>query len=110
MADTGALYTAEILAHNRRPHNRGVPATANRVASGDNPQCGDRLTLYLDLRGGAIQDAGFEGSGCAIALASASLLTDAIKGLAVEGAEDLLRGLDRMFCAAADTDWEVEAL
>jgi nitrogen fixation NifU-like protein len=110
MADAGELYTPEILAHNRRPHNRGAPAAANRSANGDNPQCGDKLTLYLDLRGGAIQDAGFEGSACAIAVASASMLTDALKGLTVEGAEDLLRGLDQMFGAAADGNWEGDGL
>jgi SUF system NifU family Fe-S assembly protein len=110
MADAGELYTAEILAHNRRPHNRGMPAAANRRAEGDNPQCGDKLTLYLDLRGGVIQDAGFEGSACAIAVASASLLTDALKGLTVERVEDLLGGLDEMFSAAANDGWEGRGL
>lgn len=100
MAEIGELYTAEILEHNRRPHNRGVLAAANRSADGDNPQCGDRLTVYLELCEGVIRDASFEGPGCAIAQASASLLTDGIKGRTVAGAEELIAKLEEMMGSA----------
>lgn len=80
MSDLTDLYQAVILDHNKRPRNRGKPPQANRVATGDNPTCGDNCTVYLRVADDRIADIGFEGSGCAISQASASLMTTQLKG------------------------------
>lgn len=74
------LYRDVILDHNRRPRNFGPLEPANAGAEGVNPLCGDRLTLRLNLAGDRIADIRFEGQGCAISTASASLMTEAVKG------------------------------
>jgi nitrogen fixation NifU-like protein len=86
MSDLSDLYQEVILDHYRRPRNFGALAQATRVAIGHNPLCGDRLKVYLRLDGDRIADIAFEGSGCAISKASASLMTDAIKGRSVREA------------------------
>lgn len=78
--DLTELYQQVILDHNKRPRNRGKLPTANRVAHGDNPTCGDQCSVYLRLDGDRIADISFEGSGCAISQASASLMTTQVKG------------------------------
>ncbi len=80
MFDLKALYQEVIIDHNRKPRNCGKLAGADRIAEGYNPLCGDRLTVYLKLADGVIRDVSFEGSGCAISVASASLMTEALKG------------------------------
>jgi nitrogen fixation NifU-like protein len=80
MSDLSDLYQSVILDHNKRPRNRGKLPTASRVASGDNPTCGDQCTVYLRLNGDVISEITFEGSGCAISQASASLMTTQLKG------------------------------
>jgi nitrogen fixation NifU-like protein len=80
MSELSDLYQSVILDHNRRPRNHGKLPTANRVASGDNPTCGDNCTVYLRLEGEKIAEIMFEGSGCAISQASASLMTTQLKG------------------------------
>lgn len=80
MTDLRDLYQEVILDHGRRPRNFGPLAGANRHAEGFNPLCGDRLTLHLKVEDGVIREARFEGSGCAISTASASLMTEALKG------------------------------
>src|ERR1700741_456794 len=79
MQDLSDLYQQVILDHNRRPRNRGKLPTANRVAHGDNPTCGDQCSVYLRLDGDRIADISFDGSGCAISQASASLMTTKVK-------------------------------
>jgi len=80
MADLRELYQEVILDHSKTPHNfREIP-DAQAVGVGHNPLCGDRVTIYLRLEGDRIADIGFQGSGCAISKASASLMTDAVKG------------------------------
>ncbi len=74
------LYRDVILDHNRRPRNFGPLEAADASAEGFNPMCGDRLTLRLKLAGDRIEDIRFEGHGCAISTASASLMTEAVKG------------------------------
>jgi len=74
------LYRDVILDHNRRPRNFGVLESADASVEGFNPMCGDRLTLRLKLDDGKISDIRFEGQGCAISTASASLMTEAVKG------------------------------
>jgi len=83
------LYRDYILEHYRRPHNFGVLDDANAQHEGANPLCGDRITMQLRLSGGKIAAVGFTGRGCAISQASASLLTDEIKGKSVDDAEKL---------------------
>ncbi len=92
MNDLRDLYQEVILDHNRRPRNFGPLPAANRRAEGHNPLCGDRVTVYLDLVDGRLQDIAFQGSGCAISTASASLMTEALKGLTLEDARGLFKG------------------
>jgi nitrogen fixation NifU-like protein len=82
-SDLRDLYQEVILDHNRRPRNFGALASANHTADGHNPLCGDRVRLFVDLDdldGGRVRDIAFEGTGCAISMASASLMTEALKG------------------------------
>ena len=90
-ADLTELYQQVILDHNRRPRNRGKRPTANRVAHGDNPSCGDQCSVYLRLEGDRITDLSFDGSGCAISQASASLMTTRLKGKTAAEAEALFQ-------------------
>ena len=80
MSDLSDLYQEVILDHNKRPRNFRTLEIANHVAEGFNPLCGDRLHLYLLVEDDVVADVGFQGSGCAISKASASLMTDSIKG------------------------------
>jgi nitrogen fixation protein NifU and related proteins len=77
------LYREVILDHNKRPRNFGELADANRVIDGVNPLCGDKLTLYLKVEGDTVRDIKFKGSGCAISVASSSLMTERVKGATV---------------------------
>ena len=83
------LYRDYILEHYLRPHNFGVIDDANAQHEGANPLCGDRITMQLRLSGGKIAAVGFTGRGCAISQASASLLTDDIKGKEIDDAAKL---------------------
>lgn len=91
-----SLYQDVIMEHYKRPHNRGAPDDPSHVREGVNPSCGDELTLYLRVEDGVIRAVGFEGEGCAISQASASLMTDAIKGRSVRQAADLSRAFRAM--------------
>ena len=84
------LYQETILDHSKRPRNHHEMADANRRAEGYNPLCGDKLRLYLKVENDVVQDASFEGSGCAISTASASLMTESLKGKTREEALKLL--------------------
>lgn len=88
-ADLRDLYQEVIVDHGRRPRHFGPLPEASHQAEGFNPLCGDRLTLRLQVVDGIIVDARFEGAGCAISTASASLLTEAVTGLAVADADTL---------------------
>jgi nitrogen fixation protein NifU and related proteins len=80
MSDLRELYQEVILDHSRQPRNfRKLPA-ANCEAKGDNPLCGDRVTVYLKVEDGIVKDVTFEGRGCAISMASASMMTEVLKG------------------------------
>jgi len=96
MSDLSDLYQEVILDHNRRPRNFHVLADASHTAEGYNPLCGDRLTLYLKLNGDTIEDVSFEGAGCAISKASASMMTDALKGRSIAEATALFDRFHRM--------------
>ena len=80
MSDLRDLYQEVILDHSRQPRNFRRPDQANREARGDNPLCGDKVTVFLTIEDGKVADVGFQGRGCAISMASASLMTDIIKG------------------------------
>lgn len=80
MTDLTDLYQQVILDHNRRPRNFGPLEHANRHAEGHNPLCGDHVTVHARVEGDCVAEVRFEGSGCAISRASASLMTDAVKG------------------------------
>ena len=88
-AELDDLYQSIILDHNRRPRNFRVMEDASAHADGKNPLCGDQLTIWLKLDGDHISDVSFQGSGCAISKASASLMTAAIKGKKRDEAEQL---------------------
>lgn len=88
-ANLSELYQQVILDHNKRPRNRGTLPTANRVAHGDNPSCGDQCSVFLCLDGDRIAEITFDGSGCAISQASASLMTTQLKGKTTAEAEKL---------------------
>ncbi|HKB72321.1 MAG TPA: SUF system NifU family Fe-S cluster assembly protein [Thermoanaerobaculia bacterium] len=104
--DLRDLYQEVILDHNRKPRNFGKLEGANRKAEGHNPLCGDRLTVYLDLEDDRIRDIKFEGSGCAISKASASMMTSEVKGKTVEEAETTFRKFHRMVTQEGDGDIE----
>jgi nitrogen fixation protein NifU and related proteins len=96
MSDLRDLYQEVILDHNRRPRNFGPLPEANHRAEGNNPLCGDRVTVYLDVEGDRIRAITFEGAGCAISTASASLMTEALKGLSLAEARDLFHGFHEL--------------
>jgi nitrogen fixation protein NifU and related proteins len=104
MSELTELYQEVILDHNRRPHNFRVIEDATKQ-EGYNPLCGDRLTLYVSMDGGVIKDVAFQGSGCAISKASASLMTDALKGKTADEA----RALFDQFHAMITSDHTVPA-
>ncbi len=91
MSDLRDLYQETILDHNRRPRNFKKLEDANRSADGYNPLCGDKVKVYLRVEDGRVQDLSFEGSGCAISKASASVMTESLKGKSVEEVESIFR-------------------
>jgi nitrogen fixation NifU-like protein len=99
------LYREVILDHNRDPRNFGELEQANRVVEGVNPLCGDRMTLYVKTSAaGQIEDVGFTGTGCAISVASASLMTERIKGLSVNEALELFELVHDVLTGAQEPD------
>ena len=89
MSDISDLYQEVILDHGKRPRNFRELASANRRAEGYNPLCGDRETVYLELDGDVVADIAFQGAGCAISTASASMMTESLKGKSRPEAEAL---------------------
>jgi nitrogen fixation protein NifU and related proteins len=89
MSELNELYQEVILEHSKAPRNYRRPAAANRTAEGYNPLCGDHFTVFLDMDGDKIRDVGFQGSGCAISKASASMMTQSLKGKTKAEAEQL---------------------
>jgi nitrogen fixation NifU-like protein len=102
MSDLSELYQEVILDHNRRPRNFRTIDDGRRQ-EGYNPLCGDRLTLYVKLEGDRIADVAFQGSGCAISKASASLMTEALKGKTVAEARALFDTFHDMVTSSPDT-------
>ncbi len=104
------LYQQIILDHNRSPRNFRELTDANRTASGSNPMCGDMMRLFVRVTGDRIEDIGFQGSGCAISQASASLMTAAVKGMSTEDAEQMFRAFHAMVTAPPDTPVDKDTL
>jgi nitrogen fixation NifU-like protein len=96
------LYQEVILDHNKRPRNYRVLENASHQAEGYNPLCGDRLNLFLKVDGDVITEVGFQGSGCAISKASASLMTDSVKGRPVSDARAMFERFRRMVTTPPD--------
>jgi nitrogen fixation protein NifU and related proteins len=110
MSELRELYQQIILDHNKNPRNFGPLPDANRHQEGYNPLCGDHLHVHLHLEEDVIQGISFEGSGCAISKASASLMTSALKGKSVAEAEELFTRFHEMATSEADAPVDREKL
>ena len=110
MSELSELYQQVILDHNKKPRNFRKLESANRSAEGYNPLCGDQLTVYLDLEEGAVKEIAFEGSGCAISKAAASMMTQAVKGKSREQAEELFTEFHSMVTGELDEETEENSL
>lgn len=102
------LYQDTILEHNKRPRNFRRIDGADRQKEGFNPLCGDKLTLFLTLKGDTITDVAFQGNGCAISTSSASLMTEAVKGKTVKEADKLFDGFRRLVTRQAPEPTKAE--
>ncbi len=102
MSDLRELYQTTILDHYKKPRNFGPLDEATRHAEGNNPLCGDRVIVHVFLDGDVVRDVHFEGAGCAISTASASMMTEAVKGKTVEEAEQLFERFRHLIAGPAD--------
>ena len=112
MTDLSELYQQVILDHNRSPRNFKRIESANRKAEGNNPLCGDRIQLYVQLDGETISDIGFQmpqGAGCAISKASASLMTEAVKGKPAADAEAMFQAFRDMLAGGNNAPGKLAA-
>ena len=110
MSELSELYQQVILDHNKKPRNFRKLEDANYSADGYNPLCGDQLTVYMNLEDDVVKDVGFEGSGCAISKASASMMTQAIKGKRKEEAENLFKEFHSMVTGELDEETQENSL
>lgn len=108
MSELEELYQEVIMEHNRRPRNFRELKDSNRSAEGFNPFCGDAITLYLKLEGERITDMGFQGSGCAISRASASLMTETVKGKSTEEIQRIFNAFHNMLTRGDKVEMESE--
>jgi nitrogen fixation protein NifU and related proteins len=102
MSELSELYQQVILDHNKKPRNFRKLEAANHIAEGYNPLCGDQLTVYLQLENDAVKDISFEGSGCAISKAAASMMTQVVKGKTRQEAERLFAEFHKMVTGDLD--------
>ena len=110
MNELDDLYQEVILDHQRNPRNYAKLPTANHQAEGANPLCGDHVTVYLDVADGVIRNISFEGEGCAIAKASASMMTSAVKGKTVAEAAEIFKRFHQMVMHGKDPCYDLETL
>jgi nitrogen fixation NifU-like protein len=110
MSELSELYQQVILDHNKRPRNFRKIEPASHTAEGHNPLCGDQLTIYLNLEGDEVRDVAFEGSGCAISKASASMMTQAVKGKRKAEVEKLFQEFHSMVTGELDEEQEENEL
>lgn len=106
MSELSELYQQVILDHNKKPRNFHRLENANRSADGYNPLCGDQLSVYLHVEDDQVKEVSFEGSGCAISKASASMMTQAVKGKTKQEAETLFNEFHRMATGELDEENE----
>ncbi|HLO00073.1 MAG TPA: SUF system NifU family Fe-S cluster assembly protein [Pyrinomonadaceae bacterium] len=104
MSELSELYQQVILDHNKKPRNFRKLESANHSAEGFNPLCGDQLTVYLNLEDNSVKEITFEGSGCAISKAAASMMTQAVKGKSKQDAEKLFSEFHRMVTGELDEE------
>ncbi len=100
--DLSRLYRDTVLDHSRNPRNFHRMEHAGAQAEGHNPLCGDKVTVYLHLDGDRVDDVSFEASGCAISVASASMMTEMVRGQPVAAARDAIHDADAMFAGNGD--------
>jgi nitrogen fixation NifU-like protein len=110
MADLRDLYQEVILEHSKQPRNYRELGDANHKAEGYNPLCGDHFTVYLKMDGEKIQDVSFQGSGCAISKASASMMTQSVKGKTLAEAEKIFEQFHKLVTGAAGHNGTQEEL
>lgn len=106
MSELNDLYQETILEHNKNPRNFREIEGADRMADGNNPLCGDALRVYVKMDGDTVSDVAFKGSGCAISKASASMMTQVMKGKTREEAETLFDEFHRMVTGGLDVETE----
>jgi len=106
MSDLRELYQDVILEHSKAPRNYRELQNANHKAEGFNPLCGDHFTIYLDLEGDKVQDVSFQGSGCAISKASASMMTQSVKGKSKEEVERIFERFHKLVTGEGNGDRE----
>jgi nitrogen fixation NifU-like protein len=106
MSELSELYQQVILDHNKKPRNFHKLETANRTAEGYNPLCGDQLKVYIELEDDVVRDVSFEGSGCAISKAAASMMTQSVKGKTRQEVETLFDEFHRMVMDELDEETE----
>jgi len=109
VSDLRDLYQEVILDHSKRPRNFGKLEDARR-ADGHNPLCGDRLTVYAVVEGDVVRDLRFEGEGCAISTASASLMTEAVRGKSLAEAQALFERFHAAVTSAHDAELDLESM
>ncbi|MBI1882653.1 MAG: SUF system NifU family Fe-S cluster assembly protein [Chlamydiae bacterium] len=110
MSELNELYQEMILDHNKNPRNFHAIENADHVAEGYNPLCGDRLNLYLQMKGDQIQDIGFQGSGCAISKSSASMMTTGVKGKTKQEALLLFQNFHKMLSGPTNAGFDLKLL
>ena len=110
MSELSDLYQDTILEHNKNPRNFREIEGADRTADGNNPLCGDALRVYVDLEGDTVKDVAFKGSGCAISKASASMMTQTVKGKSKDEAEALFEEFHRMVTGGLDIETDENQL
>ena len=110
MSELSDLYQEVILEHNKNPRNFREITDADRTADGNNPLCGDALRVYVDLDGDTVKDVAFKGSGCAISKASASMMTQVVKGKSKEEAEVIFDEFHRMVTGDLDIETDENQL
>jgi len=104
MSELSELYQQVILDHNKKPRNFHKLEAGNRSAEGFNPLCGDQLTVYMQLEDEVVKDISFEGSGCAISKAAASMMTQSVKGKSKQEAESLFNEFHKMVTGELDEE------
>ncbi|MEO8649449.1 MAG: Fe-S cluster assembly sulfur transfer protein SufU [Acidobacteriota bacterium] len=110
MSELSDLYQEVILEHNKNPRNFREIADADQYADGKNPLCGDALRVYVKMDGDSVSEVAFKGSGCAISKASASMMTQSVKGKSREEAEELFNEFHRMVTGELDIETDENRL